>query len=63
MRVTAGKLLPIKEVIRDLQQRSDAPSRDETIDGLRAISGNDPCRKETQLEVEAELAVAMRSAA
>ena len=30
---------------------------------LRAISGNDPCDKETRLELEAESAQTMRSAA
>ena len=59
MRVNDGKLRSIKEVIRDLQQGSDATFCDDTIGALRAISGNEPCERETQLE----LAVTMRSAA
>lgn len=59
MRVNDGKLLPIKDVIRDLQQGSDATSCHDKIDTVRAISGNEPCERETQLES----AVTMRSAA
>ena len=62
MRVN-DKLLPIKDVVRDLQQRSDATFCDETIGALRAISGNEPCEEETQLELDKESAVSMRSAA
>jgi hypothetical protein len=63
MRVNDGKLLPIKDVIRDLQQGSAATFCDDTIGALRAIIRNGPCEKETQLALDAESAVAMRSAA
>lgn len=63
MRANDGRLLPIKEVIRDLQQGPDFAFSDDTIGALRAISGNEPCEKETQLELETESAVTMRSAA
>ncbi len=62
MRLNDGKLLPIKDVIRDLQQGSDATFCDDTMSALRAITRNGPCEKETQLELEAESAVTMRSA-
>jgi hypothetical protein len=62
-RVNAGKLLPFKDVIRDLKRGSDATSCDDTIDALRAISGNEQGEKETQLELETESAVTIRSAA
>jgi hypothetical protein len=63
MRVNDGMLRSIKDVIRDLQQGSDATLCDDTVDALRAISGNEPSEKETQLELETEPAVTMRSAA
>lgn len=63
MRVNDGKLLPIKDVIRDLQHGSENTSCDDTIGALRAISGNEPCEEEAQLEFETESAVTMRSAA
>jgi hypothetical protein len=63
MRVYGGRLLFINEMIRHLQCGSDATSSDDTTGALRAISGNEPCEKETQLELETESAVTMRSAA
>lgn len=63
MRTNDGKPLPMKDVIRDLKQKSDATFCDDRLDALRAISGNQPCDKETQLEFETESAVVMRSAA
>lgn len=63
IRVNDGKLLPIRDVIRDLQPESGVTFCDDTIGALRAISGNEPCEKETQLELETESAVTMRSAA
>ena len=62
MRVN-DKLLPIKDIVRDLQEGSDATFYDDMIGALRAISGNEPCEKETQLDLETELAVSMQSAA
>ena len=59
MPVNNGKLLPTKDVIRDLHQGSDVTSCHDKIDTLRAIRGNEPCERETQLES----AVTMRSAA
>ena len=50
-------------VIRDLQQGSDATFCDDTIGALRAMSGNEPCEKETQLELETGRAVSLPSAA
>src|SRR6202158_361427 len=62
VRAHDSKLLPIKDVIRDLQQRSKVVSCDDTIDPLKAIHGNEAHKKETRLELEEELAVEMRGA-
>ena len=62
MRVNRGKVVSINEAIR-YQQHGLRPTFS-TDDGvLMAVSGNEPCEKETQLELEAESAVAMRGAA
>ena len=63
MRVNEGKISSFKDIIRNLRQGSDATSCDDMIDVLGAISGNEPCEKETQLELMRESAVTMRSAA
>ena len=63
MRVNHGKLLPMKDVLRDLQRGSDTTSCDNPTAAIKAITGKRPCEKETQLELDAESAVAMRSAA
>lgn len=56
-----GKLHPIKDVFYDPQQKSDASSCDDRLGALRAIGRNEPCEEQTQLELEAGLAAAMRS--
>jgi len=56
-----GKLHPIRDVFYDPQQKTDASSYDDRLGVLRATDGNEPCEEQTQLKLEAELAVAMRS--
>lgn len=63
MRVNDGKLHPMRDVLRDLQRGSDTTSCDNTTAAIRAITGKRPCEKETQLELDAESAVVMRSVA
>ena len=63
MPVKSGKLLSIKDVIRNLTEQSDGARCDGTIDALGAIGGNEPYEKETQLALEAALAALRRGAA
>ena len=51
MRVNEGKISSFKDIIRNLRQGSDATSCYDMIYVLGAISGNEPCEKETQLEL------------
>jgi hypothetical protein len=56
-----SKLLPIKNVIRDLRLRSVVVSCDDTIEILSAMNGNVSYEKETK--VDGEEVIALRGAA
>ena len=61
MRAHRSKLLPIKDVIRDLQLRPNVVVYDGMVGVLSAMSGNVLYEKQTKLDVEE--AIALRGAA